>query len=70
MNSLSEPMFADNTSVIISTKKFHVISTLSNLILSCIRKWLTGNRLVLNLDKMNVIKVVMNNLSHCALSIG
>jgi len=69
MNSLSEPItFADNTSVIISTKKFHVICTASNLVLSCIRKWLVGNQLVLSLDKMNVIKFVMNTLTHCALS--
>ena len=69
MSLLSEPiMFADNTSVIISTKKFHVICTVSNLLLSCIRKWLAGNRLVLSPDKMNVIKFVMNTLTHYALS--
>jgi hypothetical protein len=71
MDSSSEPiMFADNPNVIISTKKFYVICTVSNLVLSCIRKWLAGNQLILSLDKMNVIKFVMNNLTHCALSIG
>ena len=33
-------------------------------------KWLAANKLVLNLDKTNIMKFITNNLSHAKLHIG
>jgi hypothetical protein len=42
----------------------------SNLVVSHIIEWFTANKLVLNLDKTNIMKFIMNNSPHCALHIG
>jgi hypothetical protein len=33
-------------------------------------EWFSANRLVLNLEKANILKFVTNNLPYCALTIG
>jgi hypothetical protein len=33
-------------------------------------EWFAANKLVLNLEKTNIMKFVMNNSPHCALTIG
>jgi len=53
INSVSEPiLFADDTRVIISSRKFEDFSSVSNLVLSHMIKWFAANNLVLNLDKI------------------
>jgi hypothetical protein len=70
INSLSEPMlFADDTSVIISNRNFENFCTISNSVLSNMIEWFSANKLVLNLEKTNIMKFVMNNSPHCALNI-
>jgi hypothetical protein len=69
--SLAEPiLFVDDTSVIISNRNFEDFSTVSNLVLSHMTEWFTANKLVLNLDKTNIMKFIMNNSLHSALCIG
>jgi hypothetical protein len=71
INSLAEPiLFADDTSIIISNKNFEDFSTVTNLVLSHMIEWFTVNKLVLNLDKTNIMKFIMNNSPHSALCIG
>jgi hypothetical protein len=71
INSLAEPvLFADDTSVIISNRNFEDFSTVSNLVVSHMIEWFTANKLVLNLDKTNTMKFIMNNSPCCALHIG
>jgi hypothetical protein len=33
-------------------------------------KWLAANKLVLSLDKTNILRFIMYNLSHCTVHIG
>jgi hypothetical protein len=33
-------------------------------------EWFVANKLVLNLDKTNIMKFLMNNSPHCALTVG
>jgi hypothetical protein len=64
INILSEPiLFADDNSVIISSKNFDDFSTISNTVLSHMSKWFTTNKLVLNLEKTNIIKFTTNHYS-------
>jgi hypothetical protein len=71
INSLAEPiLFADDTSVIITNGNFKDFSATSNLVLSHIIEWFAANKLILNLEKTNVMKFVTKNLPHCALTIG
>jgi hypothetical protein len=52
ISTLSEPIiFADDTSVIISSKKFDDFHTTSNIILSQMSKWFTASKFALNLEK-------------------
>jgi len=58
LNSLSEPMlFADDTSVIISSKNFKDFCSVTNLLLPHKNKWFATN-LVLNLDKTNMVEFI------------
>jgi hypothetical protein len=41
-----------------------------NLVLPYMSKCFAANKLLLNLDRMNIIKFIRNNSPHCALSIG
>ena len=71
INDLSEPiLFADGTSVIISSGNFEDFCSVSYLVLSCVIEWFSANKLVLNLDKTSVMKFISSNLSHSALHIG
>jgi hypothetical protein len=45
-------LFADETSVIISSKIFDNLFTVSNTLLFHMSKWFKSNKLVLNLDKL------------------
>jgi hypothetical protein len=54
-------MFADDTNVIIFSKSVD-FSSLSDTILSHMRKWFTANNLTINLDETNVIKFI--TISH------
>jgi hypothetical protein len=69
INYLSEPIiFADDTSVIISSKSFDNFCTVSNLVMSYVSKWFAANDLLLILDQMNIITIIRNNFPCCALS--
>jgi hypothetical protein len=71
INSLSEPiLFADDTSVIISNRNFEDFYMIPNSVLSSMIECFSANKLVLNLEKTNIMKFVMNNSPHCALNIG
>jgi hypothetical protein len=71
INAVSEPILcADDTSVVISSRNFKDFCSLLNLVLSHIIKWFSGNNLVLNSDKTNVMKFVTKNSSHSALHVG
>jgi hypothetical protein len=71
INSLAEPiLFADYTSVIISDGNFKDFSATSNLVLLCMIEWFAATKLILNLEKTNVMKFATKNFPHCALTIG
>jgi len=68
---VSEPvLFADENSVIISSRNFKDFCSVSNLVLSYIIKWFPANNLVLNLHKTNIMKFITKNSSHSALHTG
>lgn len=70
-NSLAETiLFADDTNVIISNRNFIDFSTSANLVSAHMIEWCSANMLVLNLEKMNVMKFVTRNLPYCAIIIG
>jgi hypothetical protein len=70
MDTLSEPItFADNTSVIISSKNFD-FSAMSNTVFFHMSKKFTSNKLVLNLDKTNIIKFITNKSPQYELNIS
>ena len=60
----------DDTSVIISNRNFRDFSSTLNIVLSRMIEWFAANKLVLNLEKTNIMKSVTNNSPHCALTIG
>jgi hypothetical protein len=71
INSLAEPiLFADDTSVTISNRNFKDFSATSNLVLSRMIEWFAANKLILNLEKTNIMKFVTKNMPHCPLTIG
>jgi hypothetical protein len=71
INSVSEPIvFADDTSCIIPSRNFEDFSSVSYLVLSHMIKWFTDNKLVLNIDKTNIMKFITKNSSHSRLHIG
>jgi hypothetical protein len=71
INSLAESiLFANDTSVIISNRKFIEFSTTANVVLAHMIEWFSANKLVLNWEKTNIMKFVTNNLPYCALTIG
>ena len=57
-------------SVIISSRNFKDLYSVSNLVLSYIIKWFPANNLVLNFDKTNIMKFITKNSSHSALHTG
>ena len=71
INSISEPLlFADDNCVIISSRNFNYICSVSNLVLSQMITWFAANNLVLNLDKTNIIKFITKNSAHSTLCAG
>jgi hypothetical protein len=71
INNLSKPIiFADDTSVLISTKNLDDFCTISNTVLSHISEWFTANKMALNLDKTNIIQFKTNNTLQYELCIG
>ena len=71
INSVSEPiLFADYTSVIISNRNFEDFCSVSNLVLSHMIKWFAANKIVLNLDKTNIMKYITKISSHYTLHTG
>ena len=71
INSVSEPiLFADDNSVIISSTNFNYFYSVSNLVLSLMIKWFTASNLVVNLDKMNIMKFITKNSAHSTLHVG
>jgi hypothetical protein len=71
INISSEPViFPDDTSVIISSKKFDDFCAISNIVLSHMNKWFNANRLVLNIDETNIVKFTTNNSLQYVLNIG
>jgi hypothetical protein len=70
INTLSEPiLFTDDTSVIISSKNLNLFA-MSNTVLSHMSKGVISNKLVLNLDKTNIIKFKINKSPQHDLNIG
>jgi hypothetical protein len=70
-NSVSEPiLFAEDTGVMISNRNFEDFCTISNSVLSRMIEWYAANKLVLNLEKTNIMKFVTTNSPHSALTIG
>jgi len=71
INSASEPiLFAGDTSVLISSKNFEDFCSVLNLIVSHMIKWFAANKLVVNLDKANIVKFITKKSSHFTLCIG
>jgi hypothetical protein len=50
-------LFADDTSVLISSRNFKVFRSVTDLLLSHMNKWFATN-LVLNLDKSNKVEFI------------
>jgi hypothetical protein len=70
INTLAIPIiFADDTSIIISSKNLGDFCMLSSRVLSLMSKWFAANKLALNLDKTNITFTTIN-VPHCPLSIG
>jgi hypothetical protein len=53
-----------------SNGNFRDFSATSNLVLSRMTEWFAANKLILNLEKTNIMKFVTKNLPHYALTIG
>jgi hypothetical protein len=71
INILAIPIiFADDTSIIISSKNLDDFCMLSIRVLSLVGKWFAANKLALNLDKTNIIKFTRINVPQCPLSTG
>jgi hypothetical protein len=49
---------------------YPVLHEAFNLVLSQMIKWFAPNNLILNLDKMNIMKFITKNSSHSTLHIG
>jgi len=71
INSLLELiLFANDTSTLITTRNFEDFFSVSNLVLSCMIEWFKANKLVLTLEKTNIIKPETLNSSVYALATG
>jgi hypothetical protein len=63
-------LFVNDTSVLITTRTFEEFSTVSNLVLSHMIEWFKANKLVLIIEKTNIIKLQTLNSSLYALTTG
>jgi hypothetical protein len=48
----------------ISNKTVYDFCTMPNIVLSHMSEWFTADKLVLNLNKINIIKFITNNIIH------
>jgi hypothetical protein len=62
-------LFADDTIVIIYNRNLGYFCTVAKLFLTRMIEWFTANKLVINIDKTNIMKLITNNSPHCALRI-
>lgn len=68
-NSSHVILFADDTSVIISSKQYdHFINT-SNTVLNLMNEWFHANKLALNVDKTSAVKFSTHNSAQVSYSI-
>jgi hypothetical protein len=51
-------------------KNFEGFCTISNSVLSSMIEWFSANKLVLNIEKTNIMKFITNNSPQCSLTIG
>ena len=63
-------LFANDTNILITTRKFEDFSSVSNLVLSHMIEWFKVNKFVLTLEKTNIIKFETLNSSLYALTTG
>ena len=71
INSLAKPiLFADDTSVIISNGNLIDFSNSANQVLARTIDWFSANKLVLNLEKTNIVKSVTIYQPYCALTVS
>jgi len=71
INSLAEPiLFFDDASVIISNENFIDFTTSANQVLEHMIEWFSANKVVLNLEKTNIMKFVTINQPYCALAVS
>jgi hypothetical protein len=69
-NSISEPiLLADDISVIISGRNFEHFWSFSDLVLSHTTVLFAANGTVVNLDKMNITKLITKNSAHSTVHI-
>jgi len=64
MNSLLELILADDTRFIICSKKMDDFCSVKRMSVSKSR-WFADNKLVLSLNKTNIVKFVTNSLLNC-----
>jgi hypothetical protein len=68
IDSISKPiLFYDENRILISSGKFRRITFNKKLVLFHKIKWVAPNKLVLNLDKTNIMKFITKNSSHSTL---
>jgi hypothetical protein len=71
INSVSEPvLFSDNSSVMITGRNLEDLCSVSNLVRSHVIKWFAANNLVINLDKIYIMKFITQNSSYSTVHIG
>jgi hypothetical protein len=71
INKISDPiLFADDTSVLISKDNYNDFQETANLVLSRMMKWFEANHLVLNMEKISMIKFKTGNVPHQPLTMG
>jgi len=63
-------LFADDTSVIISSRNFEDFCSVSNFVLCHMIKWFATNNLVPNLDMMSIMKFMTKHSLHSTLHTG
>jgi hypothetical protein len=63
VNDISSPiLFADDTNLICTQKKFHKFNDELELVFKKINRWLQANLLTLNLNKTNLIQFTNKNI--------
>jgi len=60
--SISYHSFADDTNILVSSSDLNELNSKLNSVLHCISKWFQNNQLVLNLNRMAIIKFASSKL--------